>query len=868
MDYNMGETSQGQETNLRSTDDRLARYADGMQPGSFQNVLEEIRWEPPWRRQSDKGADYYDSNQLDNETLQRMRDRGIAPIVYNICAPVIDVSIGLEARNRTDARVLESGDTPEKWTQVASVLGSRLHKAERRSHLDKACADAYGTMLKAGIAWVEVARENNPMEYPYRAAHIHRREMFWDWRDLSRDLRHARYLVRSKWQDVDVARMLMPEHKELINEVYNGWQGHNDLDLDLLSRTDLAQGFEDERIFVIPDFEWRNTARRRIRFYETWYRVWKRSFVMKLAHGKTLPFDRENREHIAALLSGQVQVEPAVFPEVRLAMWMGPHRMFDVPSPYRHGRFPYIPFFCYREDLTGVPYGLMRRMMPAQDEVNARRSKIMWYLASRRLIADSDAIDKTHNSHDEVMDELSRPDAAIWLNPERKNRDDKAFRVEANLDITDSQRWMYEDAVGMVNKSAGVFQTMLGDTSAKGQPRAGVAINSLIEQGITTLAGANDNFQFGRVRCTEHLLDMVKEDLETGEKHLTIGSGKAKRTIILNQRVEKTDAAGNTTSSILNHVRMAEVELELEEVPSTPTQRQQDFAALSELVKGLAPEVQAAVTDFIIEASTLRDRAKIADRIRRVLNLPEDVPPEQADAAREAAEAQAAEQADLMKRAAEAKIRKDNAGAEKTEVEAAAKSVEMAATMQTGGVDLSQALEQSQKALDAAEKQIQDLEATIREMEITTTSEIERERMKTALTKVQSAMREAQAQMKAAQAQDAAQAQVTQQGVKHEVEKGSMQVQHAGELERASIQGEQQKAKAGLQLQNTKAKGEVAADRAKHGGAQATDRAKHQGQQQVKHEQRKGEIAVAREKQKGLAAVQQARRQAQSKPKK
>ncbi|MGH8910527.1 MAG: hypothetical protein ACRD0K_29545, partial [Egibacteraceae bacterium] len=252
MDYEAGETTQGPETNLVTSDDRM-RYPDGgMQPASFQNVLEEIRWEPSWRRQADKSADYYDSNQLDSETLQRQRDRGIASIVYNISAPVIDVAVGLEARNRTDIRIVASGDTPERWEQVAQVLNVRVNKAEKKSHMDKACADAYKAMMVAGLHWVEVARESNPMEYPYRVQGVHRREIFWDWRDLSRDLRHARYLVRSQWQDVDVARKMFPEYGDLINEVYNNWAGYADIDLDLLSRTDLAQGFDDERVFVIP----------------------------------------------------------------------------------------------------------------------------------------------------------------------------------------------------------------------------------------------------------------------------------------------------------------------------------------------------------------------------------------------------------------------------------------------------------------------------------------------------------------------------------------------------------------------------------------------------------------------------------------
>jgi len=105
------------ENNLTTTDSRI-RYQGGMSYAQFMTVVEDIRWEPPWRRQADKCSDYYDGNQLDSEALQRMQERGIAPLVYNITKPVIDVCIGMEAKNRTDYRVSEGGAAPEEWTQA------------------------------------------------------------------------------------------------------------------------------------------------------------------------------------------------------------------------------------------------------------------------------------------------------------------------------------------------------------------------------------------------------------------------------------------------------------------------------------------------------------------------------------------------------------------------------------------------------------------------------------------------------------------------------------------------------------------------------------------------------------------------------
>lgn len=51
------------------------------------------------------------------------------------------------------------------------------------------------------------------------------------------------------------------------------------------------------------------------------------------------------------------------------------------PSPYRHQKFPYVPFWGKKEDRTGVPYGLVRGMMYMQDNANATNSKLRWGMA-------------------------------------------------------------------------------------------------------------------------------------------------------------------------------------------------------------------------------------------------------------------------------------------------------------------------------------------------------------------------------------------------------------------------------------------------------------------------------------------------------
>ena len=64
---------------------------------------------------------------------------------------------------------------------------------------------------------------------------------------------------------------------------------------------------------------------------------------------------------------------------------------------------------------------------------------------------------------------------------------------------------------------------MLGKDVAGGA-KSGVAINSLVEQGTTTLAEMNDNYRVSRAATFELLLSLVKQDIgrdsEIGRAHV------------------------------------------------------------------------------------------------------------------------------------------------------------------------------------------------------------------------------------------------------------------------------------------------------------------------------------------------------------
>lgn len=582
----------------------VKEVAEGLQPHNVDEMLMEIRNQPNWRITADVEADYYDGNQLDQETLDLYAERGQAPLITNLIKPMIDVVLGMEAKTRTDWKVRPGDESDEDMTEdVADALSVRLHRAEVESRADRACSDAYAPQIKIGLGWVEVSRESDPFRPQYRVKSVHRRELWWDWHAHEPDLSDARYMIRRKWYDADVVKAAFPQHKDVINSLMGGISS---MDVLLNGSTGLNRALDVLRGSSIEQYEYMNVQRKRVCVYEIWYKKMESGHTMRLPNGRIVEFDRNDPKHCEAVMSGMLEVKPAMFLKMRCAYTIGAFKLYEGPTPYRHQHYPYVPFFGFREDKTGVPYGLIRQKKSPQDEVNARKSKMYHLLNSRRVVADGDAV----KDHNKAAQEVARPDAYILLNENRKPS--SKFDVQDGGQMAQQQFQVMQDAKQEIT---GDFQTLMGQTGAV---TAGSAISSLLEQSSAMLGEINDNYRFSRRMVGELLLELVKEDLEGKQIRVKIEDGIDERVIDLN--VPDTDPETGMPI-IINDVSKANVVVALDDVQQSATFRQQQYAQLVELTKSLPPQVQGLIVDFVIEASDQPNKKKMADRIRKATGI-------------------------------------------------------------------------------------------------------------------------------------------------------------------------------------------------------------------------------------------------------
>ncbi len=573
-------------------------------------VLTEIQEQPPWRYNADREMDYCDGNQSDTETLQDMRDKGMKPTTENVLGPVMDDITGMEAKNRTDWRTAPDGDSDEEAEKVSKAIGYKLNQAERRSGADRALTRAYHSLAKVGIGFVEVDRSADPFKFPYQVGFVHRNECWWDWFSKKDDMSDSRWFLRRRWAHVDTAKAMWPNKKALIDGSGAGWGNIDDLSLmaaDSGESTDLAQSWDMERGWSIEEQEWKDPTGKRVCLFHLLTRHYENVMVLKLRNGRVVEFNKSDPLHIAAVSSG-MRLEKAVISKIKKTIFLGPHIMQTEMSEF--DRFNFVKFVGKCEDRTNVPYGTLRWLMPLQDEINARITKMKWLLSATRTTRTKGAVKMT----DEVFrHEVGRPDADIILDQAHMALAGAKFEVDSNMDLNRQQYERLLDLRESVKRLSGVTSAFSGDS----KPENSGAMSQAIEQSVQSLATLNDNFSYGRMQVGELLVSMIVRDIGKEQQEVTIKGNALKddEIIVLNAPVVDEETG---MQYLTNDVQRTVLKVALEDVPSTQHFRQQEMMSMTEVMKSASDDIKGILMPHYLDLTNIPNKDDIVAAVREM----------------------------------------------------------------------------------------------------------------------------------------------------------------------------------------------------------------------------------------------------------
>lgn len=595
-------------------DDEMMQDEDAITLDEVQEITSEILEQPKWRSVADMEMDYADGNQLDADILKRMQAIGIPPAIEDMIGPTLLSVEGHELQTRTDWKVSDSGEPGGE--EVAAVLNYKLNQAERESKADKACSDAFRTQIACGVGIVEVKRETDPFTFPYRCLGVHRGEIHWDMKSRETDLSDCRWLRRTRWVHRTRLKQTFPEHAELIDicgrhggswlESYDGIDGN--------MSTGLQNAWQNQRAWTFSEDQWYNPTSKELNLAEIWYRRWVAVLVLKFKNGRVVEYDQNNVSHDLALAHGAAKAEKAIITRVRRSYWLGPHCLYDGPSPYAHRHFPYVFFWGFREDNTGVPYGLVRRMKFSQDSLNSGISKLRWGMSVMRIERTKGAVAMTD---EQLRKQAARPDADIVLDQTHMAKPGSRFEIKRDYQLSNQHFQMLGDSRNAIERVSGVTTGFQGKT---GSATSGKQEAIQVEQSTKALQKLMDNFRESRKQIGDMIMSMIIEDIGTNEETVTIKGDVVRedRTITINR--PETDEHGYPYLS--NDVQRTRLKVSLEDVPSTSSYKEQQLAALSEVVKSLPQNVQAAVTPFVIALTDTPFKNDIIEAIRAATQAP------------------------------------------------------------------------------------------------------------------------------------------------------------------------------------------------------------------------------------------------------
>lgn len=590
---------------------KSADLGQPMTVAEYAAIIDEIIDQPPWRQQADVESDYVDGNQLDSALLQQLRKVGIPPAKENIIGPAIAAVCGYEAKTRTDWRVTPDGDP--QGQDVADALNYRLNQAERYSKADDAMSAAFRPQCAVGLGWVEVARSKDPFSYSKRCRYVHRNEIYWDMRAKEPDLSDACWLLREKYTKKSRAKSAFPKHAELIADAdaASGMGGYGGYVVEGGLSTDLLPGANANRAWTTKEQAWYRRETDEVCIVELWYRRWVSVFVLKLRGGRAVEFDQDNPAHQAAVMSGQGILEKATVARVRRSYWMGPHMLSDEPSPYPHQHFPYVPFWGYREDMTGIPFGLVRDMIFPQDNLNSTIAKLRWGLAATRTERTKGAVAM---SDDQFRRQVARPDADIVLDADHfRNNPGARFEVKRDFQLNSQQFQLIQDARAAIERVSGITASLQG---RQGTARSGLQEQTQLEQSQVSIADLMDNFKAARAMVGELLLAMEIEDIGHEEEVIVIEGDviNEPRTVVLNKPEQDPDTG---LLYLSNDVLRTRLKVALDDVPSSSSFRAQQLNALSESIKAMPGEMQSVVFPFMVDLMDLPRKKEVVEAIRK-----------------------------------------------------------------------------------------------------------------------------------------------------------------------------------------------------------------------------------------------------------
>lgn len=511
------------------------------------------------RQKSERCRDYYDGHQLTEAQQAEYKRRRMPVIVNNRIQRKVDAMVGIEQGSRTDPRAFARGPEDE---QAADIATKALVFVDDLTRFDSKRSQAFENLLIEGYGGVEVVVEQRRGMLEVAINRVRWEEIFYDPASREKDFSDAGYLGIMKWMTLEQALDLYEGH----------YTGDGELE-DVLQATMAGIGGSyDDR--PSANFTWFDKKQKRVRIAQMYYR-------------------QRGKWH--------------------LCVFTGGGEILHQESPYLdedgNPDCPLILMTAYI-DRENRRYGVVESLIPIQDEINARRARILQMALNRQTYGLKGAVNVAT-----LKKESADPAGHIEVDPDvaegAMQTGMKPFDFVPNGDQVAAQFSLLTESKEEIDK-LGPNASLLGQLTGQ---QSGRAIMAQQRAGMAELAPLYDSLRDWTLRVYRAMWNRIKQ-FWTEERWIRVTEEtQAPQFVGVNQVVgyAMDPATGAVVPQVQNSLAEMDVDIIIDEAPDYVTLRQEQFEQLTQMAQAGVP----VPPEIMIEASNLRDKPRLIEMIQQ-----------------------------------------------------------------------------------------------------------------------------------------------------------------------------------------------------------------------------------------------------------
>jgi hypothetical protein len=516
------------------------------------------------REASELCRDFYDLKQWTTEEQMTLRARGQAPVVFDYIKDQVNHLVGMALNHYGDPAAYPRNRSDDGAASAATDAlryisdDNDFKENVYTSVAENLIVEGYGACI------TEIEKDGDGVSIVTREIPWDR--FYYDPHSRRHDFSDAKFMGIVVWMDKSDAKRLYKDKAE---------------DVDLYMSGD--SGAEDETFEDRP--KWIDRDRGRVRVCQHYYikeGQWHTCHFtgsLSLIESEPVPFVDENGEPVCPIEAVSLYV-----------------------------------------DRDNDRYGYVKSLLDPQTEINKRRSKALFMLSARQVIAEDGAV----KDEFEAKQELKKADGYVKVNPNMR------FDVSPNMDLASGQIQLYQDAV---NKADSVRASLMMADEVEGL--SGKAVRQIQAGRSTQFGPLLMRLKNWRVRVyrqmwlrvrqfwTEEKWIRVTDDENNLQwvglnKPLTYGEGLQKKAqegdqraaMALQQMVATQDPRLNQVAMVENQVAEMDVDIIIDESPDTLTIHQEQFEILAQLASSYPDKVPF---EALLELSAIKGKDKVKE---------------------------------------------------------------------------------------------------------------------------------------------------------------------------------------------------------------------------------------------------------------